>query len=249
MKKIIGNFIFYDPEKLDRPIQLEALEPDLRKPCFSAKKLLAGLVYDMSSLEGNPITFPEVQTLLDGITVGGHKISDQEQVLNLKNAWVDLIQKTLSKEFKITKSFFCDLHALVARNEALTWGEFRTGRVTISGTDYKPPLASELDPLYQQVIQDLSEIKNPFYRGALFFLAGSRAQFFFDCNKRTSRLMMNGILMTNGYDPILIPAKKQLEFNIKMLEFYGSGDATEMVNFLINCHPALDLVDVSQLRM
>jgi hypothetical protein len=29
------------------------------------------------------LTFPEVKTLMDGVTVGGRKVSDQEQVLDI----------------------------------------------------------------------------------------------------------------------------------------------------------------------
>ena len=41
------------------------------------KQMISEFVYDMGNLENNPFAFPEVQTLLDGITVGGHKLSDQ----------------------------------------------------------------------------------------------------------------------------------------------------------------------------
>jgi len=210
---------------------------NIKKSCFQAKKLLAGLVYDMSSLEGNPFTFPEVQTLLEGITVGGHRLSDQEQVLNLKNSWHFIIKQVSNSEFKLTKDFFCGLHALVAKNEALSWGEFRDGAVSISGTDYKPPKHSMLDVLYSEMLEDLEKVDNKVYQAALFFLSASRTQFFYDGNKRTSRLMMNGILMAHGYEPILIPIKKQLEFNTNMLIFYESGNATAMINFLMTCQP------------
>jgi hypothetical protein len=40
---------------------------------------LAEYVWDAAVLEGNPLTYPEVQTLLDGITVGGRKISDEHR--------------------------------------------------------------------------------------------------------------------------------------------------------------------------
>ena len=49
------------------------------------RQMISEFVYDMGNLENNPFTFPEVQTLLDGITVGGHKLSDQNQILNIKN--------------------------------------------------------------------------------------------------------------------------------------------------------------------
>ena len=37
---------------------------------FRYKHILAQFVFDASSLKGNPFTFPEVKTLLDGVTVG-----------------------------------------------------------------------------------------------------------------------------------------------------------------------------------
>ena len=36
-----------------------------------AKRQLSELVYDAVNLEGIPFTLPEIQTLLDDITVGG----------------------------------------------------------------------------------------------------------------------------------------------------------------------------------
>ncbi|MFZ5593664.1 MAG: hypothetical protein ACOY4D_05285 [Pseudomonadota bacterium] len=66
---------------------------------------------------------------------------------------------------------------------------------------------------------------------------GALQQFFFDGNKRTSRLMMNGILMSAGIDAISIPAARKQEFNEKMIRFYATRDATEMMAFLARCCP------------
>ncbi len=49
--------------------------------CFRFKEMLPEFVWDASFLEGNPFTLLEVKTLLDGVTTGGRKVSDQEQVL------------------------------------------------------------------------------------------------------------------------------------------------------------------------
>ena len=59
---------------------------------------------------------------------------------------------------------------------------------------------------------------------------------FEDGNKRTSRHMMNGWLMMHGYNPISIPAARALEFNGKMVRFYHSKDASEMMAFLAECY-------------
>lgn len=72
---------------------------------------------------------------------------------------------------------------------------------------------------------------------------GALQQFFFDGNKRTSRFMMNGVLMSHGIDAISIPAAKAQEFNDKMIRFYLNRDASEMMQFLVECHP-----EVAQIR-
>lgn len=42
---------------------------------FRIKKLFPEFVWDTTALENNPFTFVEVQTLLEGITVGGRFVS------------------------------------------------------------------------------------------------------------------------------------------------------------------------------
>ncbi len=43
--------------------------------------------------------------------------------------------------------------------------------------------------------------------------------------------------MSAGIDAISVPASKANEFNEKMLNFYLKKDATEMMEFLVRCHP------------
>lgn len=45
--------------------------------------------------------------------------------------------------------------------------------------------------------------------------------------------MMNGILLSHGYDVINIPATKKLEFNQKMIRFYDDLDGCEMIDFMM----------------
>ena len=97
----------------------------VERAAFRFHKMLPEFVWDASMLEGNPFTFPEVMTVLDGVTVGGRKLSDQEQVLNLAESSKHLLAMVKSSSFAVDKAVFTGLHALVARNEALEWGHFR----------------------------------------------------------------------------------------------------------------------------
>jgi hypothetical protein len=55
--------------------------------------------------------------------------------------------------------------------------------------------------------------------------------------------MMNGALMTQGIDAISIPAVRASHFNSRMVDFYQNRDATEMIAFVLDCHP-----DIAQIR-
>jgi hypothetical protein len=216
---------------------------------FRFHRMLPEFVWDASVLEGNPFTFPEVKTLLDGVTIGGRKISDQEQVLNLAESAKRLLALVKSGQFELNKATFTELNSIVARKEALEWGVFRgegqeknyTPDVSLGEHGRYTPLptvpgAPELNRVFDEGLVALNECR-PFEKGAAFFLFGALQQFFFDGNKRTSRFMMNGVLMSNGIDAISVPAAKAQEFNEKMVRFYLTKDGTEMMAFLVDCHP------------
>jgi Fic family protein len=213
--------------------------------------MLPEFVWDAAVLEGNPFTYPEVKTLLEGITVGGRKLSDQEQILNLAASSKCLLAMVKADIFILNKLIFCELHSIIARNEALEWGHFR-GEGT--ETNYTPdvglgehgrytPLATvkdapELNKMFNQALDALNKyLSSPFEKALAFFLHGALQQYFFDGNKRTSRAMMNGILMTAGIDAISVPASKVQEFNEKMVQFYLTKDATGMILFLSELLP------------
>ena len=230
---------------------LEAVSThSIERVTFRFHQMLSVFVWDASVLEGNPFTYPEVKTLLDGVSVGGRKISDQEQVLNLAESSKHLLALVKTGKFSLDKATFTELHGIVARNEALEWGHFRgegkeisyTPDVALGEQGRYTPLptltgAPDLNRVFLQGVEELNnQVAHPFEKALAFFLFGALQQFFFDGNKRTSRFMMNGILMSAGIDAISVPAAKVQEFNEKMVRFYLDKDATEMMTFMVGCY-------------
>lgn len=217
---------------------LNTINNSLKTAIFLAKKQLPELVFDVVNLEGINYTLPEVMTLLDGITVGGKKQQDEMITNNQIKSWKLLFDLIEQGVFKVNKSTVCKLHNIVANNEALTYGVFRHAQVFIAGTDYEVPGATKLDDIWlnEMPLLDTKPSNEQIYSYAIsVFLQMARNQFFFDGNKRTGRLMMNGILLSNGLPVINLPAKRQLEFNQLMTKFYPSGDEKAMQAFMLSC--------------
>jgi Fic family protein len=211
------------------------MRPNKAKAMMLAKRQLAEFVCDAVNLEGINFTLPEIQTLLDGITVGGHKVTDQQITLNQADTWRTLFELIEKNQFEITLEQVCFLHRIAAKEDALEWGKFRSGGVTIAGTGYMPPQADSLPELFDLMVEESSKISDIYDRAIHFFLTMSRCQFFYDVNKRMGRFIMNGLLLSYGFPAINLPAKRQLEFNQLMLAFYDTGDQKPMNTFLRSC--------------
>ncbi|MBT3368474.1 MAG: Fic family protein [Nitrospina sp.] len=211
------------------------MKPDKSIAIQMAKRQLPEFVHDAVNLEGINMTLPEIQTLLDGVTIGGHKLSDVQITLNQAKTWKALFDMVKEDRFELSAETVCNLHAIAAKDEALTHGEFRYTSVFITGTDYMPPDAEKLPGLFNEMVDQAAKIKDVYERSFYVFLNMARNQYFFDVNKRTGRFMMNGLLLDAGYPAVNVSAKRQMEFNQKMIDFFENNTTGPMNDFLRSC--------------
>jgi len=120
---------------------ISKIKPNRDKALMLVKRAVGVLVHDSILLEGVDYTLPEVLTLLEGVTVGGHELSDQQIAINQGNAWRYLFAAVKTGEFTFSLEFLFGLLAIAGKEEALELGCFRAGGVTIAGSSYLPPNA------------------------------------------------------------------------------------------------------------
>jgi len=206
------------------------------------KRSLPELVSDACQLEGINLTVSDVQTLLGGMTVGNKELYEQEIALNLIKAWKMILDDVINNKVEITQKYSNKIHNIAAKEDAMEWGRFRSGNVLISGTDYLPPKAENLEDHYNQMLSDFSNINNDYMKAIFLFLQYSKNQFYYDNNKRQGRFMMNAYLLSQGLPAINVPKRREHEFNNGMLRYYNSvnNNASEMYAFLMSCiHPTI----------
>lgn len=195
---------------------------------FLAKKKWDENVYCGMKMENRAVTFPQTRTILNGVNVPNVLIDDIQAILNMRDAWKFLLS-TVNEP--VTLEYMCKLNEYIARNEALEWGKLRTGTVGISGTEYVPPI-----PKQEQVEQELEEILNTdtssTEKALSAFVWGTRGQFFWDGNKRTSLTLANKILIASGSGILTITDKYMEQFNILLLDYYNTGKSGELKKFL-----------------
>lgn len=196
---------------------------------FLAKKKWDENIYCGMKMENRAVTFPQTQTILQGVNVPNVQLDDIQAILNMRDAW-KFLTKTIDEP--VTLEYLCKLNEFIARNEALEWGVLRTGTVGISGTDYTPPV-----PVQAEVSAYLDELINNTQLTATekaleTFVWGTRGQFFWDGNKRTSMTLANKILISAGAGILTITDKHMEQFNTLLLHYYNTGDSTSLKEFL-----------------
>lgn len=196
---------------------------------FLAKKKWDENVYCGMKMENRAVTFPQTQTILNGVNVPNVQLDDIQAILNMRDAWKFLLG-TVNEE--VTFEYWCKLNEYIARNEALEWGKLRTGIVGISGTDYEPPI-----PNKEKTIEELKSILSTSNASATdkaleAFVWGTRGQFFWDGNKRTSLMLANKILVSSGSGIMTITDKYMEQFNTILLNYYNTGKNEELKQFL-----------------
>lgn len=195
---------------------------------FLAKKKWDENVYCGMRMENRAVTFPQTKTILEGVNVPNVRLDDIQAILNMRDAWRYLLD---TMDAPPTLEYLCKLNEYIARNEALTWGSLRTGQVSISGTDYVPPM-----PVREEVAAKLAAILaqnvSATQKALDVFCWGTRGQFFWDGNKRTSLVFANKLLLAAGAGMLTITEKDMVEFNGLLVAFYNTGVSEPLKQFL-----------------
>ncbi len=200
----------------------------LKENIFLAKKVLVSSIYHSARLEGCNITFPDTQTILNGVSVGNLKMQDVEVVLNLRDAWRYVLSNI---EKPLDLSYICKINSFVSRNESLDWGVLRYGSVGISGTSYRPDIP-KTDEVTIKIHSILTSNKTITGKAIELFLWSCRSQLFWDGNKRTSIISANKLLISEGKGILMIEDKDLKEFNRRLTEFYDTNDYSKIDSFI-----------------
>ena len=147
--------------------------------------------------------------------------------------WIKFHASIKENNFVPSIKIVNQINEIIAKNEAIYAGKFRNGSVSIAGTQkYKAPKYDELDSIFSNEIHVILDKFPPVEQAIRLFLWGSLNQFYWDGNKRTARIIANGILINEGIGIFNIGSCDILEFNTLMTDFYDAQKANDICKFL-----------------
>lgn len=199
---------------------------------FVAHRMKVELIYNMARSEGNSLSYAETDSVVNGLSVGNKKMFELNQIQRIAKGWDEIIHQVKNNTFAVCKENFILINSIVAEDENIELGDFRTKNVTIGGTKWLPPMPMHLSENFRAMMESFKKTENIESKAFNIFLDAAKNQFFCDGNKRTSQLIMNGFLMNNGYSLFSISPENDVEYKEKLVQFYETGNKEEMLHFM-----------------
>jgi Fic family protein len=216
--------------------RLDALRP---LPTAAVRRLNEQLIiewiYHSNAIEGSTLTLRETQLILQtGLTIGGKSLREHFEVVSHRDA-IEYVEALAASEAFVTAFEVRQIHKLVlAHVDDQNAGQYRALPVRIAGASHQPPDAWEVARCMVEWTDWLNGpalALHPIERAAQAHHRLVAIHPFFDGNGRTARLVMNLLLMRDGYPPTVILRTNRQQY-YRVLARADAGDTNPLVSFV-----------------
>ncbi len=168
-----------------------------------AQALELEYTFESNRIEGNTLTLKETDLVVnEGITISGKTMREHLEAINHKEA-VEYVKDLVGKDYDFCERDLLQLHTLILKGiDAENAGKYRTVQVMIKGSRHLPPQPFIIKKQMEDLFFWYEVNKNHLHPIVLAAELSERLVTihpFIDGNGRTSRLIMNLILLKNGY--------------------------------------------------
>lgn len=191
--------------------------------------------FNSNAIEGNTLSLQETELVVNrGMTIGGKSLKEHFEAINHVEA-VKYLYEFCSKKTDLTEEYLLEIHKLILKNiDDDNAGTYRRHNVRIVGAYHLPPNAQKIKKLIVEYINWYYENSRKLPVAEL----ASRVHYklvhihpFLDGNGRTARLLMNLILIQNGYPPAVILNLDRKKY-YRVLKDADMGNIERFDNFI-----------------
>ena len=192
------------------------------------------LTYHSNAIEGNTLSLRETQMVIEyGVTVDGHPLREYLEATNHAEAYQHMTV-LIERHESITIETILTLHRVVTDKILEGNGQFRTVPVYIRGAATTPPAPKDVEMYVRQWVNWVNKeglTHEPIMRATIAHHGFESVHPFVDGNGRVGRLLLNIMLMNEGYPPALLLRDWRVRY-IRALATADTGDYAPLANLI-----------------
>jgi len=193
-------------------------------------------IYHTVGIEGNTMSLAQTRAILETrLAVVGKSILEHNEILGMETALKFINNTLIDKYGDITVQDILEIHKRIIGNvDPVEAGLFRRSQVFVA--DHQPPPPSLLSMLMTKFVSWMNSSMglHPVRLAALVHYKLVYIHPFLDGNGRTSRLLMNLVLMRAGFPPVII-RRSDRETYYRHLQTANEGDVRPFIRFIALC--------------
>ena len=235
--------------------ELDSLRPlDKDREAAIMQKLRLDWNYHSNHIEGNSLTFGETKALiLFGITAAGKPLKDHFEMTGHDEA-VKWVEDVVKENRTLTENFIRELHKLILKEpyemptitpdgipakRIIHIGKYKSSPnhvLTPTGEIFRFATPEETPAMMHDLIEwyrskESDPETHPLLLAAEFHYRFIRIHPFDDGNGRTARILMNFILMKQGYPPVVVKTEDKANY-IAALQQSDAGIITPFIEYI-----------------
>ena len=197
----------------------------LEENIFVAKRNVVDSIWKSANLEGIAVTYPQTETIFQGLGIQNMKVKDINAIVNLKHSWEFILENI---KYPIDLNYICKINQLIGEANVNPFPGLSMG-----GTDWKPeiPDKEKVNDSLNKILESENSATEKAINLMLYLM---RSQLFYDGNKRTSMMAANQVMIQNGAGIISVPIKYQEKFLELLVKFYETNNMDEIRELIYN---------------
>ncbi len=197
----------------------------LEENIFVAKRNIVDSIWKSANLEGIAVTYPQTETIFQGLGIQNMKVKDINAIVNLKHSWEFILENI---KYPIDLNYICKINQLIGEANVNPFPGLSMG-----GTDWKPeiPDKEKVNDSLNKILESGNSATEKAINLMLYLM---RSQLFYDGNKRTSMMAANQVMIQNGAGIISVPIKYQEKFLELLVKFYETNNMDEIRELIYN---------------
>jgi excisionase family DNA binding protein len=196
------------------------------------EEFLVEFTYNSNAIEGNTLTLRETALVLEGVTIDKKPLKDHLEAVGHRDAFL-YVQQLVTDKATISERVIKDIHSLVLMDKPVDKGVYRRIPVMIMGAYHEPPQPYLVPVQMEQLVTSQKDNnRHSIENAVLFHLNFEGVHPFIDGNGRTGRLILNLMLMQNGYPPIDVKFTDRKRYYACFDSYYKDKTAMPMVEMV-----------------
>jgi excisionase family DNA binding protein len=196
------------------------------------EEFLIEFTYNSNAIEGNTLTLRETALVLEGVTIDKKPLKDHLEAVGHRDAFL-YMEQLVTDKVAISEKVVKDVHSLVLMDRPDDKGVYRRIPVTIMGAYHEPPQPYLVPVQMEQLVAVQKDMRrHSIENAALFHLDFEGIHPFIDGNGRTGRLLLNLMLMQQGYPPVDVKFADRKRYYACFDSYYKDKTTAPMVELV-----------------